>query len=157
MKNLSLPNPYTRHVCLVVGEGGSKQKDKGRVPKNCCKKCGPLPIMKYLRDLRDPWDLTLPTNRRPDLLQILNHPMSSNTGPSCKSLCWGSRRIVIYNQLGCSSSGGHSYIDERCQVPHKNHWPWGVCIKSTLKDSLQRDCQLGIETVEKAALTHKSH
>ena len=26
-------------------------------------------------------------------------------------------------------------IDERCQVPHKNHWPWGVCISSTLKDS----------------------
>ena len=28
-------------------------------------------------------------------------------------------------------------IDERCQVPHKNHWPWGVCISSTLKDFLQ--------------------
>ena len=105
LKSHSLTNCLP--VCVVVGEGGSKQKDKGRVPKNCCKKCGPLPIMKYLRDLRDPWDLTLPTNRRPDLLQILNHPMSSNTGPSCKSLCWGSRRIVIYNQLGCSSSGGH--------------------------------------------------
>ena len=27
-------------------------------------------------------------------------------------------------------------IEERCQVPHKNHWPWGVCISSSLKDNL---------------------
>ena len=45
-------------------------------------------------------------------------------------------------------------IDERCQVPHLSHWHWGVCISSTLKDSLQSLIILFVSSVRSSSGYH---
>ena len=60
-------------------------------------------LVKFSRNIRFSWWMFL--GKAKQLQRSFTNSQSPNVIK--QSLCWGSRRIVIYNQLGCSSSGGH--------------------------------------------------
>ena len=60
-------------------------------------------LVKFSGNIRFSWWMFL--GKAKQLQRSFTNSQSPNVIK--QSLCWGSRRIVIYNQLGCSSSGGH--------------------------------------------------
>ena len=60
-------------------------------------------LVKFSENIRFSWWMFL--GKAKQLQRSFTNSQSPNVIK--QSLCWGSRRIVIYNQLGCSSSGGH--------------------------------------------------
>ena len=60
-------------------------------------------LVKFSENIRFSWWMFL--GKAKQLQRSFTNSQSPNVIK--QSLCWGSRRIVIYNQLGCSSSDGH--------------------------------------------------